>query len=735
MVKRLTFAIIMAVFIKTGFGQTPPSTLNVVRYLNITATSVLDIASLPPQIDNRSTFSRHSDMNSFYATGTGSWSVTEEYADGSPSGYVSFGTTAVVTNSSASGIGYGIGYHDFIAFAITGNAIVNYSGTQQMYFPAAAAAISTPISVGQGGTAATVSTGWTTNLKYQSTGTGAVAETTQNKLGQIINVQDFGAVWDANSSGTSGTDNSTAIVNAYNLAVASGGTVRFARPSGQTGLLGIKQSLVFGTNGAGVPVTFDNDSSGSTGLVLLTGGTWSTYTSALDGASHTYGISFGPQPCSANTAYTMMTNFNVDGNSQVDTLFLNSCAEENSGLYNVLFTGCNFACIELAYAAFNSSYDKLDLFPNGSAYGIINACQLRCPVTNITASGGLGSGGVSTKFAIANVGAQGYYRSIHVEEMAGCITTLNTQSINYGDIDAEDVSCGPNISDSAISTPGLAAGGLSLKNVLMIDNASPGIVVKDYLNNWSGSGSGYSSFTDYGVGEYSSWKIGADAEFLASSNPSIPWIIPGPTLTATTLQATGSATSPYPHILFGYNGGVSNTTFGNWQAGFTNCGSTHDCYLVVGDEGVNINNHNQTNAGKPTGGGLSLSGNSNCGGTANPGVAQIGFGVSNSGGCSPVAQIATPFLIQANSGAAALVFTGDSGKTVGSTYSPTGRFAVTPYGPQNLELAASPPTTCAVGTAGLEWIDTNTTPYRVEKCLLTSAGVYNWYYYTVTLGP
>jgi len=82
-----------------------------------------------------------------------------------------------------------------------------------------------------------------------------------------------------------------------------------------------------------------------------------------------------------------------------------------------------------------------------------------------------------------------------------------------------------------------------------------------------------------------------------------------------------------------------------------------------------------------------------------------------------------------------LVFTGDSGKTVGSTYSPTGRFAVTPYGPQNLELAASPPTTCAVGTAGLEWIDTNTTPYRVEKCLLTSAGVYNWYYYTVTLGP
>lgn len=151
------------VFVRV-FSQTPQQALTVVVYSNITSAARLDGCDPTPNpcIDNRSSFTRQSSTSSFRAFGTGSWSVTMQYADGSSSGpWTSFGSTAIVTQAGpSSGIGYGIGpgntfkpYHDYIRFVITGSAtIMNYSGTRQFWWLPSVATIAFPITADQGGT-------------------------------------------------------------------------------------------------------------------------------------------------------------------------------------------------------------------------------------------------------------------------------------------------------------------------------------------------------------------------------------------------------------------------------------------------------------------------------------------------------------------------------------------------------------------------------------------------------
>lgn len=146
-------------------GQTPQQTLTVVTFSNVTASSLLDGCDLTPNpcIDNRSQFLKQSSTSSYRAisSGVGSWSVDMQWADNSPAGpWTSFGSTAQVTQASASGIGYGIGpssiqkpYHDYIRFVMTGNVIIlNYSGTRQFWWLPSIASVAFPITATQGGT-------------------------------------------------------------------------------------------------------------------------------------------------------------------------------------------------------------------------------------------------------------------------------------------------------------------------------------------------------------------------------------------------------------------------------------------------------------------------------------------------------------------------------------------------------------------------------------------------------
>ncbi len=148
-------AIVCVVIVITVIGQsiTPPVPLPVTIISNITATTIIDCPTVPTCIDNRSQQYRRNNYHSFRATGTGTWSVQMKYADGSPTNWTSFGASGLVTNSGpVSGVGYGIGYHDFIAFTIIGSAsVLNYSSSKNYWTAGVTNTFNFPISTSQGG--------------------------------------------------------------------------------------------------------------------------------------------------------------------------------------------------------------------------------------------------------------------------------------------------------------------------------------------------------------------------------------------------------------------------------------------------------------------------------------------------------------------------------------------------------------------------------------------------------
>ena len=113
-------------------------------------------------IDNRSQFQRQSNYHSYRAYGTSTWSVDMQWADGTPSSWTSYGSTAQVNQASPpSGIGFGLDptaasgkpYHDFIRFVTTGTVTIQgYFGTKNAWWLNTVGTVSFPITAAQGGT-------------------------------------------------------------------------------------------------------------------------------------------------------------------------------------------------------------------------------------------------------------------------------------------------------------------------------------------------------------------------------------------------------------------------------------------------------------------------------------------------------------------------------------------------------------------------------------------------------
>ncbi len=169
-------------------------TVPAIVYSNIVSTSRLDgCDAADPCMNNQSSSNRQASYYAYRAFGTGTWSVDMQWADTTPTGFVTFGAAAQVTNASASGIGYGLGpasivkpYHDYIRFVMTGSVTIqNYFGTKQTWFP---------ISTGGGGS-------------------GSIAVTSNALIGDGL----------GNAIAATGTGTNCLLVNGSSAACSAGG--------------------------------------------------------------------------------------------------------------------------------------------------------------------------------------------------------------------------------------------------------------------------------------------------------------------------------------------------------------------------------------------------------------------------------------------------------------------------------------------------------------------------------
>ncbi len=142
--KKLLLVALMAACAWGQKGNSNPSTMTVLRIYNIT--------SATQYVDERAS-NRLANYHSFCATGTGTWAVQMEYSDVTYMGpWNSFGSTALVTNSSANCVGNSLGYHPFIRLNTTvGSTSATYTSWKDAF-------VSVGVSGGGGGATITPTT-------------------------------------------------------------------------------------------------------------------------------------------------------------------------------------------------------------------------------------------------------------------------------------------------------------------------------------------------------------------------------------------------------------------------------------------------------------------------------------------------------------------------------------------------------------------------------------------------
>lgn len=159
----------MCVGTALAFGQAQPKqSLLVTQVSNITLGYIYECGGVQDCLDNRSVYLRNNNYSSVYATGTGSWQVQIQTANGSPSGFASCGSAATITNSSSPPIAYCLGYADYFLISITGTdagtVSVTYTGQNQLYLSSGTGSVSFPITVANGGTGSSTALGAKVNL-------------------------------------------------------------------------------------------------------------------------------------------------------------------------------------------------------------------------------------------------------------------------------------------------------------------------------------------------------------------------------------------------------------------------------------------------------------------------------------------------------------------------------------------------------------------------------------------
>lgn len=152
--------LILILFSYAALAQIQPKqSLLVVSVPAMTTTYSAECGGVTDCLDNRSITLRFSNYHSVSATGTGTWQVQIQYANGSPSGFTSCGSAATINQASNPAIAYCNGYYDYILISISGanasTVLANYTGQNQLYLSNAVGSVSFPISLTQGGTGAT----------------------------------------------------------------------------------------------------------------------------------------------------------------------------------------------------------------------------------------------------------------------------------------------------------------------------------------------------------------------------------------------------------------------------------------------------------------------------------------------------------------------------------------------------------------------------------------------------
>ncbi len=154
LIKTFWPVLLMLALAATAYGQQSlPQPLRVTRIYDITATWTGECGT--GCIVNTSGVTRQNNYHSYWATGSGTWSVDMQYSDVGPSGpWTSFGGSAVVDQGDNPPIGYGNGYHPYVRFVITGNATLTYAAARDFFLSTSSAGVILPLPVIQGGTGA-----------------------------------------------------------------------------------------------------------------------------------------------------------------------------------------------------------------------------------------------------------------------------------------------------------------------------------------------------------------------------------------------------------------------------------------------------------------------------------------------------------------------------------------------------------------------------------------------------